>query len=96
MHGKGILYITSLGVAYESQKYGHVLDISYEWMQSYSAPKKDKFHIVWDVPQGHRFMYVFGVSSAKEVAGVYVTANKEYANSVSEIDALKAKLGSTK
>jgi hypothetical protein len=91
-HGKGILYITTLGIAFESQKYGLVLDVSFEWIQSYTA-KNNKLQLVWDTPQGKRSSYLLDVVSAKEVCYIYSSANQDYANSVTEIDALKTRLG---
>jgi hypothetical protein len=92
-HGRGILYITTFGVAFESQKYGVVIDVSFEWLQSYSSPKHNRFHLVWDTPQDRRFSYVFEIDSAREASNVYSAANNDYANSVSELDALRARLG---
>lgn len=88
-HGRGILYITTFGIAFESQKYGLVVDVSFEWIQSYATPKNNRFHLVWDTPQGRRLSYVFGIDSAREASNVYFAANKDYANSVSELDALR-------
>ncbi|HWP78368.1 MAG TPA: hypothetical protein VNL34_01795 [Candidatus Nitrosotenuis sp.] len=91
-HGKGILYVTTLGIAFESQKYGLVLDVSFEWMQSYDAKKSNKLQLVWDTPQGKRASYLFGVDSAREAYNIYSSANKDYAISISEHDALKIRL----
>lgn len=82
-HGRGTLYITSFGVAFESQKYGLVLDISFEWLRSYNAPKKDRFRLVWDTQDGQRFGYTFKIDSGRSVANAYNVANQQYANSVS-------------
>ncbi|MEM3006499.1 MAG: hypothetical protein QXW37_01595 [Candidatus Nitrosotenuis sp.] len=90
-HGKGILYITTLGIAFESQKYGLVLDVSFEWIQSYDVKKSNKLQLVWETPHGKK-AYVFGVDSAKEVYAIYSSTNKDYASSISELDALKIKL----
>ena len=92
-HGRGTLYVTSYGIAFESQKYGVVVDVSFEWLRSYAA-KKDGFQLVWDMPKGQRFMYVLKVDS-KAAANAYSVANKEYADSVSEVEALMTKLERT-
>ncbi|MEM3172335.1 MAG: hypothetical protein QXE82_02230 [Candidatus Nitrosotenuis sp.] len=89
-HGKGILYITTFGIAFEAQKYGLVLDVSFEWLQSYCV-KKGKLQVVWDTPHGRR-SYLFDVDSAEEACSVYFSANTNYAHSISELDALRLKL----
>jgi hypothetical protein len=88
-HGRGILYITSLGVAFESIKYGLVLDVSFEWLRSYAAPKNDKFEVVWDTPDGGRFRYTFKIESAALAVNAYAAANNQYAESTSEIEHLR-------
>lgn len=90
-HGKGIFYITSFGVFFESQKYGPVLDVSFEWLRSHHAPKKDKFKLVWDTPDGQRLGYVLKIISGEQAVNAYAAANQEYANSLSEVESLKAK-----
>lgn len=91
-HGKGILYVTTLGIAFESQKYGLVLDLSFEWLQSYDVKKSNKVQLVWDTPQGKRMSYLFCVASAREVYSIYSSTNKDYASSISEQNALKIRL----
>lgn len=88
-HGPGLLYITSRDVAFESPKYGVVLDVSFEWLRSYAAPKNDRFELVWDTPAGERFRYVFKLGSSAHVFDAYGEANKEYAESASEIEAIR-------
>ena len=92
-HGRGILYITSFGIAFESLKYGLVLDVSFEWLRSYAATKNDRFELVWDTPRGERFRYAFKLECGGHAADTYSIANKQYANSVSEIESLKAMMG---
>jgi len=91
-HGRGILYITSLGVAFESLKYGLVLDLSFEWIRSYIAPKNNRFELVWDTPRHERFRYAFKLESSGHAVNAYAMANKQYATSISEIASLKAKM----
>ena len=90
-HGKGIFYITTCGVFFESQKYGPVLDVSFEWLRSHNAPTKDKFKLVWDTPAGQRLGYVLKIIPSEQAVNAYAVANQEYANSLSEIESLKAK-----
>lgn len=87
-HGKGTLYVTSLGIAFESLKYGLVLDLSFEWLRSYAATKNNRFEIVWDTSHGERFRYAFKLESARHAASTYAVANSQYASSVSEIESL--------
>ncbi len=91
-HGRGILYITSFGVAFESLKYGLVLDVSFEWIRSYLAPKNNKFELVWDTPQHERFRYAFKLESGGHAVSAYAMANKQYADAISEITSLKTKM----
>jgi len=86
-HGKGMLYITTLGIAFESLKYGLVLDLSFEWLRSYTSTN-DRFEIVWDTRQGGRFRYAFKLESGSRVASTYAMANSQYACSVSETESL--------
>ncbi len=88
-HGRGVLYITSFGAAFESIKYGLVLDVSFEWLRSYTAPKNDIFELVWDTPSNERFRYAFKLDSAIHAVNAYAAANKQYAKSVSEIEFLQ-------
>lgn len=74
-HGKGILYVTNLGIAFESQKYGLVLDVSFEWLQSYSKIN-NKFHIVWDTPQSQRFSYLFDLDFADQAVSHLLSQNQ--------------------
>ncbi len=89
-HGRGILYITSFGIAFESLKYGLVLDISFEWLRSFVAQKNDRFELVWDTPSSERFRYAFKLESAIRAVAAYAEANKHHAESVSQIKSLKA------
>jgi hypothetical protein len=91
-HGRGTLYITSLGVAFESLKYGSVLDVSFEWIRSYVAPKNNRFELVWDTPLRERFRYSFKLESGEHAVNAYAAANKQYAVSISEIVSLKTKM----
>lgn len=90
-HGRGILYITSLGIAFESLKYELVLDVSFEWLRSYIATKNDRFELVWDTPSNERFRYTFKLESAMHAVNAYAAANRRYAESISEIESLRAK-----
>lgn len=94
-HGRGILYITSFGVAFDSIKYGLVLDVSFEWIRSYAAPKNNKFELVWDTLQHERFRYAFKLESGAHVANAFAVANKQYAISASITAFLKAKMKQT-
>ncbi|MFY9301252.1 MAG: hypothetical protein WAO91_08700 [Candidatus Nitrosotenuis sp.] len=87
-HGKGMLYVTSLGIAFESLRYGLVLDLSFEWLRSYVATKNDRFEIIWDTWQGERFRYAFKLESGRRAASTYAIANSQYAGSVSETESL--------
>lgn len=91
VHGKGVFYITNYGVYFESQKHGMVIKVGFEWLKSYNAVKKDTFQIVWSTQNSERFSYEIKIDSAEEVMTVYKDANKEYAKSMTEIQALKSK-----
>lgn len=82
-----MLYVTSLGIAFESLRYGLVLDLSFEWLRSYAATN-DRFEIIWDTWQGKRFRYAFKLESGRHVASTYAVANGQYACSVSETESL--------
>lgn len=90
VHGKGVLYITNYGVYFESQKYGMVIEVGFEWIRSYNAVMKNTFQIVWSTQNNERFRYEVKVNSA-EVITVYRDVNKKYAESMTEIQALKSK-----
>jgi hypothetical protein len=90
-HGKGVFYITNYGIYFESQKHGMVIEVSFEWLRSYNVMKKNTFQIVWNTQTNERFSYEVKVDSAEEVRTVYRNANKEYAESMTEIQALKSK-----
>ena len=90
IHGKGVLYITNHGVYFESQKYGMIIEVGFEWLRSYNIIKKNVFQIVWSTQNNERFRYEVNVNSI-EVMTAYSDANKEYAESVTEIQALKLK-----
>ncbi|QLH09297.1 GRAM domain-containing protein [Candidatus Nitrosotenuis sp. DW1] len=91
IHGKGILHITNYGVCFESQKYGIVIKVNFEQLKSYNAIKKNIFQIVWNEYNNNRFIYEVVVNSAKEIMTAYMDVNKEYADAMTEIQALKLK-----
>lgn len=91
VHGKGVFYITNYGVYFESQKHGMVVEVGFEWLKSYNAVKKDTFQIVWSTQDKDRFSYEVKVDSAEEVMTVYKDANKEYAETMTEIQAFKSR-----
>jgi glycyl-tRNA synthetase alpha subunit len=95
IHGKGAFYITNYGVCFESQKHGMVIKVGFERLKSYSAVRKDTFQIVWNTQNNDRFRYEMIVNSAEEIMTVYRNVNKEYSESMTEIQALKSKYGIT-
>ncbi len=91
LHGKGIFYITNFGACLETQRNGLVLDLPFEILKAYKNTSRNSFRIEW-VQDDHRLHYEFKVEgSAKQVFDTYTVANKEFAYSVSEVDALKQK-----
>jgi hypothetical protein len=89
-HGKGLFYITNLGVYFETYKNGLVLNLSFEALKAYNNTKA-AFRIEWE-QNDQRYHYEFCVSgSAKEVFIAYSDANREFSESSSEVDALKKK-----
>jgi hypothetical protein len=90
IHGKGALYITNHGVYFESQKHGMVIEVGFEWLRSYNVTKKNIFQIVWNTQNNERFRYEVNINSI-EVMIAYRDANKEYAESMTEIQALSSK-----
>ena len=90
-HGSGVFYITNFGVYFESRVYGLVVEAGFESLRSYCAARKGVFQIVWSAQGGERFRYEIRVDSAEEVAAAYRDANKEHAESMTEIQALRAK-----
>lgn len=91
VHGKGIFYITNYGVCFESQKHGIVIKIDFERLKSYNAVKRDIFQIVWNTQNNDRFRYEVKVNSAEEIMIAYGDANRRYAESMTETQALKSK-----
>lgn len=89
-HGSGVFYITDFGTYFESRRYGIVVEAGFELLRSYSAVKKDVFQIVWNSQSGERFSYEIKVDSAEEVMAVYKDANRKYAGSMTEIQALRS------
>ncbi len=92
-HGSGVFYITNFGVCFESRKYGMVIEAGFEMLRSYNAIKKDAFQIVWSTQSSERFRYEIRVDSADKVMASYKAANKEYAESMTEIQALRSRHG---
>lgn len=90
-HGSGVFYITDFGVYFESRRRGIVVEVGFELLRSYSAVKKDIFQIVWSMQNNERFRYEMKVDFADEIATVYKDANKKYAESMTEIQALRSK-----
>jgi hypothetical protein len=86
-HGRGIFYITNFGVYVETQRYGLVLDISFDEICSYRDTKHG-FRIEWRSCPG-RLHYEFVVNTPRQVFDTFAAANKEFAQSVSENDALR-------
>lgn len=91
VHGSGVFYITGFGVYFESRKYGIVVEVGFELLKTYNVIKKDIFQIVWCTQNNERFRYEIKVDSADEVMIVYKDANEKYAESMTEIQALKSK-----
>lgn len=87
-HGRGYFYITNSGVYFESLKSGQVLDLPFNIIGRYGVSKNHKFRIDW--MQGTtKFYYEITIKSVKQIFAAYQKANKEYAESASELTALK-------
>lgn len=89
LHGKGVFYITNFGVYLETQRNGLILNLPFEILKAYKNTDRNSFRIEWEQGE-HRLYYEFEVKgSAKEVFDTYNTVNKDFACSVSEVDALR-------
>lgn len=86
-----MFYITNYGVYFESQNHGTVIKVGFEWLKSYNAVKRDTFQIVWNTQENDRFRYEVKVDSAEEIMTTYRNVNEKYAESMTEIQALKSK-----
>lgn len=88
-HGRGIFYVTNLGVYLETQRNGLVLDLPFETIRTFKDTAKDSFRIEWEL--GCRRAYyefkIYGFS--KELFETYFHSNKEYSQLASETDVLK-------
>lgn len=89
LHGKGVFYITNFGVCLETRKNGLILDLPFEALKTYKDTSKDSFRIEWEQKE-HRLHYEFNViGSTREVFDTYTIANKQFSQSISEVEALK-------
>lgn len=79
-HGYGRLYITNIGVYFESCKYGKIVDLPYDVIGRYCITNDQKFRIDWRDNAVKRY-YDMSVKSPMEVFSAYEKANKEYAES---------------
>ena len=79
-HGKGLFYVTSLRVFFETREHGTVFDLPYHILRSYKDTHGNHFRIEWF--DGGRWFYELKIhESAKEVFDTYALANKEFASS---------------
>lgn len=82
--GNGILYITNLGIVFESKMKGLILDLPFTILRTFEAKKKNILILSWDEPdKSQRFSFECNVEHAKAVENKIHLANQEFARKTS-------------
>ena len=79
--GDGILYITNLGIVFEVQKKGLILELPFAILRTFEAKKKNVLLLSWDEPdKSQRFSFECKVEHAKAVENEIQLTNQEFAS----------------
>lgn len=83
--GNGILYITNLGIVFETKAKGLILELPFAILRTFEAKKKNTLLLCWDEPDNsHRFSFECNVEHAKAVENEIQLANQEFAKTTSD------------
>lgn len=83
--GTGILYITNLGIVFEAQKRGLILELPFTILRTFEAKKKNILFLSWDEQdKSQRFSFECNVEHAKAVEHEIQLTNQEFARKNSD------------
>lgn len=83
--GNGILYITNLGIVFETKTKGLILELSFTILRTFGAKKKNILLLSWDEQdKSQRFSFECKVEHAKAVENEIQLANQEFARKISD------------
>lgn len=83
--GNGILYITNLGIVFETKTKGLILDLPFTLLRTLQAKKKNTLILSWDESdKSQRFSFECKVEHAKAVENDIQLANQEFARKTSD------------
>ena len=78
--GNGILYITNLGVVFETKMKGLILELPFTILRTFEAKKKNVLILSWDESdKSQRFSFECKVEHAKAIENEIQLANQEFA-----------------
>lgn len=78
--GNGLLYITNLGIVFETKSKGFILELPFTMLRTFEAKKRNALLLSWDEPdKSQRFSFECKVEHAKAVENEIQLANQEFA-----------------
>jgi hypothetical protein len=82
--GNGILYVTNLGIVFETETKGLILELPFTILRTFEARKKNVLILSWDeLDKSQRFSFECNVEHAKAVENEIQLANQEFASKTS-------------
>lgn len=83
--GNGVIHITNLGIVFEVQKKGLILELPFTILRTFEAKKKNTLLLSWDEPdKSQRFSFECKVEHAKAVENDIQLANQEFARKTTD------------
>ncbi|MEM4252404.1 MAG: hypothetical protein QXE84_02650 [Candidatus Nitrosotenuis sp.] len=83
--GNGTIYITNLGVVFEVQEKGLILELPFTILRTFEAKKKNILILSWDeADKSQRFSFECKVDHAKAVENEIQLANQEFARKTTD------------